>query len=216
MSTKKVEAADDTVKIPRMWSAMIKDGEDPYDSTGVYPCGTAFVGEYALTEPGVFTIVRHDELKALLDKARAAAEPLEMRELREGEVIAAYMEFDRSADKSSWNNVEYLTQFGMFVSRQTKRTNAQEGRTPTPAPEAEDSSGPGETQAFAAFAGKSRTENMTLREIEERERRRFEVVARGLGIKSFTMECDNHGKQTGEYAFPAARYAWKMWKYLHD
>jgi hypothetical protein len=54
----------------KRWDKMIKDGEGPYDSTGVYPCGVALVGEYVLTEPDKFVIVRVDELEDLERKAK--------------------------------------------------------------------------------------------------------------------------------------------------
>ncbi len=38
--------------------------------------------------------------------------------LREGEIMGAYMDFDRTADKS-WNTVEYLTRFGAYISALT-------------------------------------------------------------------------------------------------
>ena len=40
------------------------------------------------------------------------------RPLREGEVMGAYIDFDRTADKS-WSNAEYLTRFGLYISERT-------------------------------------------------------------------------------------------------
>lgn len=47
-----------------------------------------------------------------------------MRELREGEVMGAYMEFDRTADKS-WSPATYLIEYGLYVSKQTVKANRQ-------------------------------------------------------------------------------------------
>lgn len=44
------------------------------------------------------------------------------RELREGEVMMVYMEFDRHADKTV-PPVEYLIQYGQAVSRATVEAN---------------------------------------------------------------------------------------------
>jgi hypothetical protein len=49
---------------------------------------------------------------------------MNMRPLREGEVMGAYMDFDRTADKS-WSSAEYLTKFGQFISQRTVEVNKQ-------------------------------------------------------------------------------------------
>ena len=46
------------------------------------------------------------------------------RVLRDGEVMMAYMEFDRTAD-SSWGNVEYLVNFGLYISKMTVEFNKE-------------------------------------------------------------------------------------------
>ena len=56
-----------------------------------------------------------------------------VRPLREGEVMGAYMEFDRTADRA-WTPAEYLVQFGLHVSRCTAEAN----RVPVPLPPAGD------------------------------------------------------------------------------
>jgi hypothetical protein len=45
-----------------------------------------------------------------------------VRPLREGEVMGAYMEFDRTADRA-WSSADYLVKFGLYVSRRTAEAN---------------------------------------------------------------------------------------------
>lgn len=61
------------------------------------------------------------------DRAEEAAEAAPsasggMRALREGEVMGAYMDFDRTADKN-WTTAEYLVRFGQYVSVRTVMAN---------------------------------------------------------------------------------------------
>ena len=51
-----------------------------------------------------------------------------VRPLREGEVMGAYMEFDRNADRR-WTNAEYLVQFGLHISRCTVQANTEPRQT---------------------------------------------------------------------------------------
>ena len=51
-----------------------------------------------------------------------------VRPLREGEVMGAYIDFDRTADKT-WTPAEYLVAFGIHVSELTARVNAQPSPT---------------------------------------------------------------------------------------
>ena len=56
---------------------------------------------------------------ALIAALKAAlAEPV-ARPLREGEVMGAYIDFDRNTANKSWSNAEYLIRFGLFVSERT-------------------------------------------------------------------------------------------------
>jgi hypothetical protein len=57
----------------------------------------------------------------------AAAGPVDcrVRPLREGEVMAVYMDFDRHADKA-WAPADYLLRFGAAVSEATAKANADE------------------------------------------------------------------------------------------
>ena len=50
----------------------------------------------------------------------AAPQPV-ARVLREGEVMGAYMDFDRTASRE-WSSAEYLTRFGLFISERTAAT----------------------------------------------------------------------------------------------
>jgi hypothetical protein len=50
--------------------------------------------------------------------AERPAKPV-ARPLREGEVMGAYMDFDRNIANKSWSNAEYLIRFGLFVSECT-------------------------------------------------------------------------------------------------
>lgn len=45
-----------------------------------------------------------------------------IRPLRDGEVMAVYMEFDRNSDKT-WSTAEYLLQFGAAISNATVKAN---------------------------------------------------------------------------------------------
>ena len=45
-----------------------------------------------------------------------------VRALREGEVMGAYMDFDRTADRA-WAPAEYLVRFGEYVSQRTAEVN---------------------------------------------------------------------------------------------
>ena len=45
-----------------------------------------------------------------------------VRALREGEVMGAYIDFDRTADRA-WTPAEYLVRFGEFVSQRTAEVN---------------------------------------------------------------------------------------------
>ena len=47
-----------------------------------------------------------------------------VRPLREGEVMGAYMEFDRTADRS-WTPAEYLVRYGLYVSQRTVDANEE-------------------------------------------------------------------------------------------
>lgn len=47
-----------------------------------------------------------------------------VRPLREGGVMGAYMEFDRTADRA-WTPAEYLVRFGLYVSQRTVDANAE-------------------------------------------------------------------------------------------
>jgi hypothetical protein len=58
-----------------------------------------------------------------------------MRPLREGEVMGAYMEFDRKADKS-WTPAEYLVWFGLYVSERTVAANSNTNEVTTQRPPA--------------------------------------------------------------------------------
>ena len=46
------------------------------------------------------------------------AAPPQREPLREGEVMGAYMDFDRTADRA-WTNAEYLVRFGLHISKLT-------------------------------------------------------------------------------------------------
>ncbi|MCA3068778.1 MAG: hypothetical protein IOD11_00025 [Rhodocyclaceae bacterium] len=45
-----------------------------------------------------------------------------VRALREGEVMGAYIDFDRAADRA-WTPAEYLVRFGQYVSQRTAEVN---------------------------------------------------------------------------------------------
>ena len=45
-----------------------------------------------------------------------------VRALREGEVMGAYIDFDRTADRA-WTPAEYLVRFGVYVSQRTAEVN---------------------------------------------------------------------------------------------
>lgn len=56
---------------------------------------------------------------------RPGGNPVErrVRPLREGEVMGAYMEFDRTADRT-WKPADYLVRFGLYVSQRTVEANS--------------------------------------------------------------------------------------------
>lgn len=84
----------------------------------VHVCHASYNGkdEYHIRYPGW----TEKDAQRMADQINSGA--LYLRELREGEVMAAYMEFDRTASKS-WTNAEYLVQFGIFISNRTIKMN---------------------------------------------------------------------------------------------
>lgn len=101
-----------------------------------------------------------DRLRAQVAALQAERDALPapgLRPLREGEVMGAYMEFDRTADRS-WNSPDYLVWFGLHVSRCTVQANSEGGPQPvakadTRKPCTCDGAGRGPGRACAVKAG---------------------------------------------------------------
>jgi hypothetical protein len=74
--------------------------------------------------PSVDCMLRFRKILKQID-----SEPLHhARELREGEVMMEYIEFDRHADRS-WTDAEYLLKFGMAISAATVVTSFIDDQT---------------------------------------------------------------------------------------
>jgi hypothetical protein len=74
------------------------------------------------------TTVMKDDAASTGDHVASARPDGQMalvRALREGEVMGAYIDFDRRADRS-WTPAEYLVKFGQYVSRRTAEANNRE------------------------------------------------------------------------------------------
>lgn len=61
-----------------------------------------------------------------MGRTNGTQQTVKPRAMREGEVMGAYMDFDRTADKT-WSAAEYLVRFGLFISERTAALGAEDG-----------------------------------------------------------------------------------------
>ncbi len=77
---------------------------------------------------GVDAIGPRETLEKFIAQQKAVEDDGRVRALREGEVMGAYMDFDRTADRAL-TPTEYLVQFGQYVSQRTAEVNNGERLT---------------------------------------------------------------------------------------
>lgn len=65
----------------------------------------------------------YERLERAVDALIATVKTAEIRALREGEVMGAYMDFDRFYADKSWSSAHYLVEYGQFISEATVKAN---------------------------------------------------------------------------------------------